>query len=95
MQYFGLLFLAIIVEGIITYIKEFFVKGRFKWEMLISIVIGVFVTVAYGVDIFALVGLNSFIPYFGSVLTGILISRGSNYVCDLVKSIGAVQEKTV
>jgi hypothetical protein len=95
MEYFGLIFLAVIVEGIITYIKEFFVKGRFKWEMLISIMLGVFVSVAYGVDIFALVGLKSFIPYLGSILTGILISRGSNYVCDLVKSIPGMQEKTV
>jgi hypothetical protein len=95
MEYFGLIFLAVIVEGIITYIKEFFVKGRFKWELLISILIGVFVAVAYGVDIFALVGLNSFIPYFGSVLTGILISRGSNYVCDLVKSISNAQARAV
>jgi len=93
MQYFSLIFLAVIVEGIITYIKEFFVKGRFQWQLLISILIGVFVAVAYGVDIFALVGLNSFIPYLGSVLTGILISRGSNYIFDLVKSITTAQEK--
>ncbi len=94
MEYFGLVFLAVIVEGIITYTKEFFVKGEFKWELLISILIGVFVAVAYGVDIFALVGLETFIPYLGSVLTGVLISRGSNYVCDLVKSITAVRGKT-
>ena len=95
MEYFGLIFLAVIVEGIITYIKEFFVKGEFKWEMLISILIGVFVAVAYGVDIFAMVGMKTFIPYLGSVLTGVLISRGSNYVCDLVKTVTAVQGKTV
>jgi hypothetical protein len=95
MEYFSLIFLAVIVEGIITYIKEFFVKGNLRWEMLISILIGVFVAVAYGVDLFALVGLYSFIPYLGSILTGILISRGSNYVCDLLKSIPGMREKTV
>lgn len=95
MEYFNLIFLAVIVEGIITYVKEFFVKGAFHWEMLISIFIGVFVTVAYGVDIFALVGLKSFVPYLGSVLTGILVSRGSNYVCDLIKAISGMQQKRV
>lgn len=94
MEYFTLIYLAIIVEGMITYVKEFFVNGKMKWEMLISILIGVLVAVSYEIDLFALVGLKSIVPYLGSVLTGILISRGSNYVFDLIKTIGTVQGKT-
>ncbi len=95
MNYFGIVFLAIIVEGIITYIKEFFVNGKFQWQMLISIVIGVLVAAAYRVDVLALAGMQTAVPYLGSVLTGVLISRGSNYVFDLIKAIGAAQGKTV
>lgn len=87
MEYFGLFFLAVIVEGVITYINEFFVKGVLKWEMIFSILLGVFVAVAYGVDMLALVGLKTPVPFIGSILTGILISRGSNYVFDLVKTL--------
>lgn len=92
MEYFGLFLLAVVVEGVITYIKEFFVKGNFKWEMLISILLGVFVAVAYGVDLLSMLGMKTGIPYIGSILTGILISRGSNYVCDLVKTLTAARE---
>nr|WP_319489432.1 hypothetical protein [uncultured Caproiciproducens sp.] len=92
MEYFGLFFLAVIVEGVITYINEFFVKGVLKWEMIFSILLGVFVAVAYGVDMLALVGLKTSIPFIGSILTGILISRGSNYVFDLVKTLTAAKE---
>lgn len=93
MNFFSILFLSIIIEGLITYIKEFFVKGKIQWQMIISIVVGVLVTAAYQVDILSLVGLQSPIPYLGSILTGILISRGSNYIFDLIKAIGAMQGK--
>lgn len=94
MDYFALVFLAIILEGVITYVKEFFVKGNVRWEMLISIVIGVLITSAYGVDVLAMAGLKTPVPFLGSILTGILISRGSNYVFDLIKGISNLQGKT-
>ena len=95
MSYLGVVSLAIIVEGLITYIKEFFVNGKFQWQMLISILIGVLVAAAYQVDLLAVMGLKTAVPYLGSILTGILISRGSNYIFDLIKAIGTVQTKAV
>lgn len=93
MNFFGIIFLSIIIEGIITYIREFFVNGRFQWQMLISIIVGILVTAAYQVDIIALVGLQTPVPFLGSVLTGILISRGSNYIFDLINTISTLQGK--
>ncbi|MBW7572764.1 hypothetical protein [Caproiciproducens faecalis] len=87
MEYFGLFFLAVIVEGVITYINQFFVKGVLKWEMVFSILLGVFVSIAYGIDMLAMVGLKTSVPLVGSILTGILVSRGSNYVFDLIKTL--------
>lgn len=94
MDYFGLIFLAIIVEGVITYVKEFFVKGNIRWEMVVSVIVGVLAASAYGVDVMAMAGMKSSIPLLGNILTGILISRGSNYVFDLIKAVGAAQNKT-
>lgn len=94
MEYFGLFFLAVIVEGVITYINQFFVKGVLKWEMVFSILLGVFVAVAYGVDMLAMVGMKTPIPLVGSILTGILISRGSNYVFDLIKTLTSARGNT-
>lgn len=88
MEFFGLVFLAIVIEGIISYVKTFFVDGRFQWQILVAIALGILVAMAYQVDLFAIVGLTSVIPYVGFVLTGILISRGSNYIFDLIRLIG-------
>ena len=91
---FGFLFLAIIIEGIISYSKEFFVNGNFKWQMLVSIAIGVLAAVAFNLDIFAQMGMVSRIPFVGCVLTGILVSRGSNYIFDLIKRVGLLKDGT-
>lgn len=87
MTFFNLVYAGIVIEGIITYIKTFAVEGNFKWQMLVGIGLGILVALAYNIDLFAIGGLVSSIPYVGCVLTGILISRGSNYIFDLIKSL--------
>lgn len=88
MNFFGLIFLAIVIEGIITYVNTFFVGGKVHWQMIAGILLGAGLSVAYGVDVFALAGLNTNVPVIGSILTGILISRGSNYIFDLISKLG-------
>lgn len=87
---FGLIAFSILIEAIITYVNQFFVSGEFSWKMLTSITLGVLVSVAYGLDLPAFFNLNSKIPYLGCVLTGILLSRGSNYCFDIIKKLSSV-----
>lgn len=87
----SILSLAVLTEGIITYFKEFFVGGSFSFSMLFSIILGVLVAVCYKLDLLEYINLKSSIPYVGSILTGILISRGSNYVYDILKSITSIK----
>ena len=79
--------LAIIIEAAITYINQFFVSGEVCWQMLLSIVLGILISIAYEIDIPKYLNLNSRIPYLSNILTGILISRGSNYIYDLMTKI--------
>lgn len=79
--------LAIIVEATITYINQFFVNGEFCYEMFLSIIFGIVISIAYEIDIPKYLNLNSRIPYLSNILTGILISRGSNYIYDLMIKI--------
>ncbi len=79
--------LAIIVEATITYINQFFVSGEFCYEMLLSIVFSIIISIAYEIDIPEYLDLHSRIPYLSNILTGILISRGSNYIYDLMSKI--------
>ena len=87
----SILSLAVLTEGIITYFKEFFVGGDFSFSMLFSIILGILVAVCYKLDLLEYINLKSSIPYVGSILTGILISRGSNYVYDILKSITSIK----
>ena len=83
----GIASLAILIEAIITYFNQFFVQENFCWQMLFSVVLGVVIAVAYKLDLPAHFNLNSQIPYVGCVLTGILLSRGSNYLFELLKKL--------
>ena len=87
---FGIVAFAVLIEGIISYVSEFFVHGSFCWEMFLSLVLGISVAIAYKLDLPAQFKLESRIPYFGCVLTGILLSRGSNYIFDLITKISEI-----
>ena len=78
---------AVFTESIITYFKEFFVYGDFSFSMLFSVILGVLIAVAYKLDLPEYLNLKSSIPYVGNILTGILISRGSNYIYDILKTV--------
>ena len=84
---FGIASFAILIEAIITYFNQFFVQENFCWQMLFSIALGIVIAVAYKLDLPAHFNLNSQIPYVGCVLTGILLSRGSNYLFELLERL--------
>ncbi len=87
---FGIAAFAILIEGIITYINQFLIQENFCWQMLLSLILGIIVAVAYKLDLPSYFNLKSDIPYIGCILTGILLSRGSNYVFDLIKSVASL-----
>ena len=87
---FGIAAFAVLIEGIITYTNQFLVQENFCWQMALSLILGIFVAVAYKLDLPSYFNLKSDIPYIGCILTGILLSRGSNYVFDLIKSVASL-----
>lgn len=93
MNALGLFCAAIVIEGIVTYVKTFFVDGKLQWQMLVGIALGILVAVTYSIDVFNIVGMTTTIPYVGCVLTGILLSRGANYIFDLVDLLAKVLDK--
>lgn len=46
-QFISLALMAIIVEGLITYLKTFFVAGKPQWQMIVGIGLGVTVALVY------------------------------------------------
>lgn len=82
---------AVLVEGLIQYgktIAQAFETGEKRTGIiqLISIIIGVLIAFAFGANAFEALGM-AVNPMIGIFLTGIVISRGSNYASDLLKRI--------
>ena len=84
---FGIAAFAVLIEGIITYTNQFLIQENFCWQMALSLALGIIVAVAYKLDLPSYFNLKSDIPYVGCILTGILLSRGSNYIFDLIKKL--------
>lgn len=83
----SVLAISVVVEGLVSYAKMFVVERKIEWQNVVAVVLGVAFAVAYSIDVFALLGMNSAIPFFGSVMSGVLMSRGANYIFDTLKTI--------
>ena len=86
-----ILILAITVEALIEYAKLVVVDKTINWKQVAALVMGVGLSILAGTDLYALLGVTFAVPYVGIVLTGILFSRGANYVADLVKRMQGVK----
>ncbi len=93
MKWYALLFLAVIIEAVITYAQTLVVNKRIQWQIAAAMLLGVGCALAFGIDLFAIAGIPAAVPYVGQILTGVLLSRGSNYVFDLIGKLTTVGEK--
>jgi hypothetical protein len=86
MNFSQLALVAFLVEALIQTIKPIYDKEKgFSRSRLLSIGTGIVVCLATGVDLFKGLGFEMSIPILGPVLTGIIASRGSNFVHDIFK----------
>ena len=83
---------SVLIEGLVEYgksIGNMFYEGDRKTGVtqILTIIIGIGLAFAFSANMFVPLGLvvNE---YIGMVLTGIVMSRGSNYVSDLITKIG-------
>lgn len=85
MDVFPLILLAVVAEAIWETLKMVWQNTKFHPDILGSLIIGIALALLTGLNFFELVGLPIINPYIGQVLTGILASRGANFIHDLVK----------
>lgn len=81
--------LAIVTEALVEYGKSIgkaFAGNDIKAAVtqLVAIAVSVLLCFAAGADLFQVVGITFAWPWVGVVLTGILGSRGANYLSDLL-----------
>ena len=83
-----ILILAITVEVLVEYGKSIGAAVLGDWRQgvlkLAAVAAGVTLCLMAGADLYEVLGLGFTCPWLGQALTGVLISRGANYVSDLV-----------
>ena len=82
---------AILIEALVEYgksIVDMFEGGDRKTGIpqLITIACGIFMAFAFKVNEFEVLGITVD-PTIGTILTGIVMSRGSNYASDLLSKL--------
>lgn len=92
MEYAQLVIVAILIEAIWENIKMVWQNGKFSIDKIGSLVISILICILAKIDIFPIVNLSIMIPVIGSILTGIIVSRGSNFVHDLFNKISGDKE---
>lgn len=85
--------LAVITEALIEYGKSIgraFIEKKIKTAVtqLGAIAVSVLLCFAADANLFQVVGISFAWPWVGVVLTGILGSRGANYLSDFVAKLG-------
>lgn len=84
-DFLSLVSMSVLVEGLISWVDAFATADKqAKIKLGASIITGLLISISFGFDLMGILGYNSVFPLVGSVITGLLIARGSNYFFDLV-----------
>ena len=89
-----LLIIAASVEALWETLKMFLDGDKVDVNRIGSAILGILLCVLANVDFFALVGVELSIPIVGIVLSGLLVSRGANFVHDLLKIVYDIQNQS-
>lgn len=92
MEYAQLVIVAILIEAIWENIKMIWQNGKFSIDKIGALVISVLICILAKIDIFPIVNLSIMVPVIGSIFTGIIVSRGANFVHDLFNKISGEKE---
>lgn len=87
MEILSILMVAVTVEALTEWVKSIKKDGKIDTAVIVSLFIAELLTIAAGVDLFAQVGLVFSLPYLGTVMTGIFLSRGSNYMFEFIEKL--------
>jgi len=75
--------------------KEMVIVQLIIIAMFVEAICAVGILIAFGAqaDLLALVGIPLVIPYLGYILTGLLVSRGANFLHDIWSAISTLRNK--
>ncbi len=83
--------MAILIEAIWENLKIIWQDGKVNLNQIGVLVLSIIISLLTGIDIFSTFGIIMQIPYASSILTGIIASRGANFIHDLMKKINSIK----
>ena len=83
-----ILVLAFVVEALWETLKMVWKDGAFSVNKVGVLVIGVIACINFNIDVFEQVGIDGLNKMVNLVLSGVLVSRGGNFVHDLFGKLG-------
>lgn len=87
MEYAQLIIVAILIEAIWENLKMIWKDRKVNLNTIGVLILSIVVCLLAKIDIFPIVGLSLSVPFVGSGLTGIIVSRGANFVNDLFEKL--------
>jgi mannose/fructose/N-acetylgalactosamine-specific phosphotransferase system component IIC len=94
MEFIKLLVIAATLEAIWETMKMFWQEGKANPDRIGAAVLGIFLCLAAGVDFFEMVQIPLSVPMAGMILSGLLVSRGANFIHDLLATINNLRSNT-
>lgn len=93
--FMGIIFGAVLVEAITTALKPIWNpdKRTVSPSAILALLVGLGIAFGTGMDLCAAAGVKMQIPIVPQLITGILISRGANYMYDILAQISASVKK--
>lgn len=90
MNFTQLIIVSILVEAIWENIKMIYQNKKISISMIASLLISIFLCIVANIDIFPILEISISMPVIGNIFTGIIVSRGANFVNDLFSKLKGV-----
>lgn len=87
MNFTQLIIISILVEAIWENIKMIYQNKKISISMIASLLISIFLCIVANIDIFPILEISISTPIIGNIFTGIIVSRGANFVNDLFSKL--------
>lgn len=94
MDFVQFIVIAFLVEATWETLKMVWQDGKVSVDRVGALIIGLLLAIGTRLDLLAIVGIPIYIPYLGTVLTGLLISRGANFAHDIFETISSLYQGT-
>lgn len=88
MSLMSVVVLAMIGEALWETLKMLWQHGKLNIDRIGALTLGIALALGTGLNLMDLVGIPFKIKIIGVILTGILISRGANFMHDLLAAVG-------